>query len=100
MSAPQRKAVLDFTRPYINYPMVIVTAENGHIIGNLEDLYNKQIAVVESYVTEDILRHHHPEIKLKLAKNLQQALLWVSLGEVDAIVDNLASITHGITQRL
>ncbi|NOQ14079.1 MAG: transporter substrate-binding domain-containing protein [Methyloprofundus sp.] len=98
MASPQREEFLDFSRPYINYPMVIVTGKDSAFISQLEELHNKQVGVVGDYVIEDILRNNHPGIKLKTAKNLQQALKWVASGEVDAMIDNLASVTYAISQ--
>ncbi|NOR79893.1 MAG: transporter substrate-binding domain-containing protein [Methyloprofundus sp.] len=98
MASPQREEFLDFSRPYINYPMVIVTGKDSDFISHLEELHNKQVGVVGGYVTEDILRNNHPGIQLRTAKNLQQALKWVASGEVDAVIDNLASVTYAISQ--
>lgn len=98
MASPQREEFLDFSRPYINYPMVIVTKKDSGFISHLEELHNKQVSVVGDYATEDILRNNHPGIKLKTAKNLHQALKWVASGEVDAMIDNLASVTYAISQ--
>ena len=98
MKSPQRSEFLDFTRPHINYPMVIVTGKDDAFIGSLKELDHKQVTVVKGYVTEDILRANHPGIKLKPAKNLEQALKMISSGEVDALVDNLASVSYTITQ--
>lgn len=98
MTSPQRKKILDFSKPYINYPMIIVTGKNSGFISELKELHNKQVTFVGGYVTEDILRNNHPNIKLKPAKNIQQALKWVSSGEVDALVDNLASVTYSISK--
>ncbi len=98
MKSSQRSEFLDFSRPHINYPMVIVTSKEDVFIGNLEELDNKLVTVVKGYVTEDILRTNHPAIKLKPAKDLQQALKMISSGEVDALVDNLASVSYTISQ--
>jgi PAS domain S-box-containing protein len=98
MKSPQRSKFLDFTRPHINYPMVIVTGKDDAFIGSLKELDHKQVAVVKGYVTEDILRANHPGIKLKPAENLQQALKILASGEVDALVDNLASVSYTISQ--
>ncbi|NOR68520.1 MAG: PAS domain S-box protein [Methylomarinum sp.] len=98
MTSPQREEFLDFSKPHINYPMVIVTGKDNKFISSLDELNNKQVTVVSDYVTEDILRNNHPNIKLKPAKDLQQALKWVSSGEVDALVDNIASVTYTISK--
>ncbi len=98
MKSQQRSEYLNFSSPHIKYPMVIVTGKDEAFISSLEQLNNKQVAVVKGYVTEDILRTNHPGISLKTAKNLQQALKMVSSAEVDAVVDNLASLSYTIAE--
>lgn len=98
MKSTQRSEFLDFSKPHINYPMVIVTGKEDAFIASLEELNHKQVAVVKGYVTEDVLRANHPGIKLKPAENLQQALKMISSGEVDALVDNLASVSYAISK--
>ena len=98
MKTQLRSEFLDFSSPYIKYPMVIVTAKDVSLISSLEELQHKQVAVVKDYVTEELLRSNHPGIKLVAVKNLEQALKLVSSGEVDALVDNLASVSYTIHQ--
>ena len=98
MKSQQRSEYLNFSRPHIKYPMVIVTEKDEPFISSLEELNNKQVVVVKGYVTEDILRTKYPGIRLKTAKNLQQALKMVSSAEVDAVVDNLASLSYTIAE--
>lgn len=49
MSTPERQKYLAFTRPYIDFPMVILAHEGGARPRNLKDLYGLKIAVVDSY---------------------------------------------------
>ncbi|BCG65345.1 MAG: hypothetical protein methR_P3177 [Methyloprofundus sp.] len=65
MASAQRKEYLDFSKPHIIYPMVIVTGKNSAFISDLQELDNKQVTVVAGYVTEDILRANYPGIQLR-----------------------------------
>ncbi|MFW5443831.1 MAG: ABC transporter substrate-binding protein, partial [Methylococcaceae bacterium] len=98
MKSQQRSEFLDFSEPHIKYPMVIVTSKDNSFISGLGQLNNKQVVVVKGYVTEEILRINHPGIILKTVENLQQALTMVSSAEVDAFVDNLASLSYTISK--
>jgi len=99
VKSPERESYLDFTTPHMNYPMVIVTRKNSQFISNINDLNGLKVAVIRGYVTEDLIRRNHPAIKLILADDINQALEMVSSGEALALIDNLASITHSITQQ-
>jgi PAS domain S-box-containing protein len=95
----QRSEYLNFTSPHMIYPMVIITNKDGNFISQIDDLANKNVIVVDGYVTEELLRVNHPEINLIEAKNINQALDILSSNDADAYIDNLASITHSINKR-
>lgn len=98
MASAQRREYLEFTRPHITYPMVIVTTRDAPFLSQLDDLAGQAVAVVDSYVTEDLLREKHPELALLEAPDLSTALTMVATGEAVAMVDNMASVTHAITR--
>ena len=97
--SPQREEFLDFTTPHMSYPMVILTNKDSHIISQLEDLKNRDVVVIDGYVTEDLLRNNHPDINLIEARDMNHALDILSSKDADAFIDNLASITFSINQR-
>ena len=46
MSTPERQSFIAFTRPYLDFPIVILAHEGGAKPRNLQDLYGLKIAVV------------------------------------------------------
>ena len=88
-----REQYVSFTRPYLSFPMVIVTRENIKFIDGLAGLVGKSIGVVDGYASEDLLREHHPELQLVTATTLSAGLEQVATGELFAFVDNLAAIS-------
>ncbi len=98
MESEQRKAFLNFTKPHLTYPMVIITDKDSRFLATLDDLNGKKVAVVRGYVTEDLLRHNHPGLELVTEKNIGKALEAVATGAADAMVDNLASVTYAISR--
>jgi len=96
MKSDQREEYLSFTAPYLDFPMVIITRADGAFVAGLDDLVGKQVAVVRSYVTQDLLEASHPGLDLILVDNIDKGLQGVALGEVGAYVGNLAAITHAI----
>lgn len=87
---PERDAYLNFTKPYISFPMVIVSLDNAPYIDGVRDLRSKTVAVVKSYASHEFLARDHPNLKLYLAKNAREGLEAVSLGKADAFIGNLA----------
>lgn len=49
MSTPERQGYMAFTRPYLDFPIVILAHEGGAKPRTLKDLYGLKIAVVENY---------------------------------------------------
>ena len=91
---PQRDEWMDFTDPYLSFPIVIVTRKDVPYIGNLDDLGNNIVAVVESYASHDILRKNHPNLFLLPTRNIAEALKAVANGKAFAFIGSLATISH------
>ncbi len=90
VKTPQREKFVTFTDPYISSPMVIITLDSEPFIDGIPALAKKETAVVNNYASHDLLKRHHPNLPLKLAKNVRQGLEWVSNGQADAFIGNLA----------
>jgi PAS domain S-box-containing protein len=99
LKTPGRSKFLWFTKPYLSFPMVILTREDAPFISGVQDFEDNKVAVVRGYATQELLEQDYPDRKFSLANNLEEALKALSKGEVDAYVGNLASITY-TTQKL
>jgi PAS domain S-box-containing protein len=93
-----REEFLEFTAPYLSFPTVIFTRDDGSIISELDDLAGKKVAVENGFITEEILAREHPEIELVRYGNTHDAIKAVSVGQADAYIGNLASGTFYIQQ--
>ena len=96
---PQRSHYLDFTTPYLIFPMVIVTSMEVSYVGNLESLRDVRIAVVKGYVTHDTLVNLYPELELLLVSNMEEGLTAVRRGDAYAFIDGFATISHLMAQK-
>jgi PAS domain S-box-containing protein len=99
LKTPERSKFLRFTKPYLSFPMVILTREDAAFISGVQDFKDNKVAVVRGYATQELLEQDYPDRKFYLANNLEEALKALSKGKVDAYVGNLASITY-TTQKL
>ena len=93
MRTPEREKYLTFTKPYISFPVVIATRRSARFIDNLTDLNEQRVGVVKDYVTEQLLRRHHPELQLFPYPTLAKGLAALNAGRLDAFVDNLGAIS-------
>lgn len=96
---PQRLEYVNFTRPYLSFPMVIITSNDVSYIDGIKDLQDMRVSVVNGYATHDYLTANHPEIKLHIVKSSEEGLESVSQGKVNAFVDNIATATSIIQAR-
>jgi ABC-type amino acid transport substrate-binding protein len=94
LKTPERSKFLWFTKPYLSYPMVILTREDAPFVSSVQDFADHKVAIVRGYATQDLLEQDYPDRKFYLANNLEQALKALSKGKVDAYVGNLAAITQ------
>ncbi len=92
----QRREYVAFTRPYLSFPMVIVTSDKVAYVNGIRDLRGETVAVVRGYATQDLLERNHPELDLYLASNVADALEKVSHGQVYAYIGNIATVSHVI----
>lgn len=90
---PQRMEYVNFTRPYLSFPMVITTTDDVSYIDGVNGLANLHVSVVQGYATHEYLTQNHPEIHLDIVKTSKQGLQSVSQGKTDAFVDNIATAT-------
>ena len=93
-----RKEYLNFTKPYVSYPLVIVTRKDYDFIGGLADLKGKEMALPKSYFTSENIVSDYPEIKITYTSSVNDALKLVSYSDVDAFVGNLAVVSYYINK--
>lgn len=93
-----RKQYLNFTKPYLSYPLVIVTRKDYDFIGGLEDLQSKKITVPKGYSTSDRIKLDYPKINVIKTDGIQRAIESVSYGNSEAFVGNLAVVSYYINK--
>ncbi|MDH3760267.1 MAG: diguanylate cyclase [Gammaproteobacteria bacterium] len=96
VATAQRREYADFTKPYLSFPMVIVTSDQVAYVNGIKDLKNETVAVVRGYATQDLLEKNHPGLDLYLADNVADALEKLSHGQVYAYIGNIATVSDVI----
>ena len=96
---PQRQEYVNFTRPYLSFPMVMITSTEISYIDGIEGLKDRQVSVVEGYATHEYIASYYPTIELHLVDNSKEGLEAVSHGRAEVFIDNIATATKIIQQQ-
>jgi PAS domain S-box-containing protein len=95
---PQRREFARFTRPYLQFPIVVFARSDSPLIGRFDELKGQRIAVIEGFSIVDWLREDYPDFDLVHVSDPHAALQALSEGRVDAYLDNLVSISRAVGQ--
>ena len=90
------KSHLLFTDPYLSNPIVIAMHSREHYVEGLSDIRNRNIAVIKDYGYVSKIRRKHQNINFTIVDDIQNGLIAVSTGEVDALLCTLALCSYTI----
>jgi PAS domain S-box-containing protein len=88
---PNRETFALFTDTLVSVPGGIFTRAETPGRLTLADLAGRKVAVVSNYTAHDVLRTQYPHISLDVVPDVSTGLAKVSLGMVDAYVENMAN---------
>jgi len=94
VKTPERNSYLNFSKPYLSFPMVIIARKNAPFIGSLNDLYGKKVALIRKVSTNEWLKRDQVEIKPHMVGSPLEALEAVATGRADAYIGNLAATSY------
>lgn len=91
----KRASSLEFSKPFIRIPHVVVTQGERKLVNTLNDLSGLTVAVESDYYKNDhFLRNK--AIRILSVDNAQAGLLAVSTGRADAYVGDRLTVSHFI----
>ncbi len=98
----EREIYLNFSTPYLSFPLVILSRKDASFIGGINDLYGARLAVVKKIVTSSWLKQDGIEYIPYIVDTPLEALKAVAFGQADVAIENLATAgylmqQHGIT---
>jgi len=93
---PERSEFLLFTNPYISYPSVIITREDGPVVGSLQDLSGRKISAVKNLVLFSTLSRNYAHLNFSIleTEKSEQDLEAVSFGRADACLMDLGVASY------
>jgi len=87
---------ISLSKPFVIFPLVIVTDENVDFIEKTSRLNGKNVAVGRGYTSCNFLKNNYPEINLVQTDDVEEALIKLSNRQVDAFVGHLAVAIENI----
>ncbi|MBF0289348.1 MAG: transporter substrate-binding domain-containing protein [SAR324 cluster bacterium] len=90
----EREKFLNFTDPYIAYPIVILTRQNYPLVSGLKDFSGKTIVLVKDYYHNPQALREVPSANTFKVDTPLEALSAVSKGLADTYIGNLAVIGY------
>lgn len=93
---PERLKYMRFTKPYVEFPAVVLVRDSATDFPNLSELKGKSVAVVSNYADHEYMLRAYPDIPLEVMPDISSGLRQVSFGKIDAMVLNIASAAYYI----
>lgn len=94
METPERKKYMNFTRPYLVVPFVIVTDHEELYIADIKEVLDKKIGIVKGYAYAELLRLQYPNINLIEVENIDDGLKRVAEEELFGFIGNLTTVGY------
>jgi len=82
-----RKKFANFTKPYLDVPLVLITDSHTTFIEDLKVLKNKKIGLVKSYSLNKTIRTLYPQLTFVDVENLDEGINKVLDGKLDGHID-------------
>ncbi|TVU53825.1 MAG: diguanylate cyclase [Arthrospira sp. PLM2.Bin9] len=99
VATPERREYADFTRPYLELPLVIATREREPFIPDIRDVINKKIGMVKNYAFVEILQEQYPDMQIIEVASIEDGLRQVEQGNLFGYVDVLPTTSYAIQKR-
>ncbi|MDH4943450.1 transporter substrate-binding domain-containing protein [Sulfurimonas sp. C5] len=96
---PSREKVVNFTKPYIDMPLVFVANQDGEFLTDMQQLNDKKVVLIKGYAINELLRKEHPQITYIEVNNLSQAFKTIVNGEADVYIDLLPIASNYIQKK-
>ena len=94
MATNEREAIMDFVRPHMTFPVVVITRDDFPLIAGVGDLVGNRVALVRDYAVSERVRTDYPNIQHQLVDTPLDALREVAVGNAEAAIMNLAVGTY------
>ncbi|KKN56339.1 hypothetical protein LCGC14_0573430 [marine sediment metagenome] len=87
-----------FTRAYVNVPVALAIRDDGRFIGDLRELRDERVGVVNRHAAHDYLLINHPNLDLYPVATVEEGLLALSNGDLDVMVTHIPAVSYTVAR--
>ncbi len=98
METPSRKHFMNFTRPYLVIPSVVVTRTDHPRVKSVAQLGEAQYGIRRGFGFAELYRQLHPALKLVEVQSYEEGLLMVQSGQLAGMLGNMGSLGYLLQQ--
>lgn len=92
----KRQQYMFFTRTHTTIPGVIISSRQYN---DISELKGKKVGVVKDYIWDDLITQYDEEIEIVRVETSQMGIELAVLGIIDAMVNDLASVSYIINEQ-
>jgi len=96
MPTPERRQYMDFTKPYLEIPLVMAARMNMPFVDDLSSLRGIKIGIVKGYAFGEILRRRFPKMDINDVPSVDKGLQMVAQKKLDGFIGTLATVGYAI----
>ena len=98
MDTDKRREYMNFTKPYITAPLVLVTKRTVTFISDLKTLKDKKIGIQKDFAYNEIIRKNYPNIEIIDQVHLRNGLEKVERGELFGQVTTHLNVAYAFQE--
>ena len=98
MDTQKRREYMNFTKPYITAPLVLVTKRTVTFISDLKTLKDKKIGIQKDFAYNEIIRRSYPNIEVVDQEHLRAGLKKVERGELFGQVTTHLNVAYAFQE--
>ncbi len=96
LASPSRKEYMNFTKPYLDLPLVIATTLDKFFISDMNELNGKRIGMVKGYAELELLKEKYRNVQFIEVDSVTDGLEQVLQEKLYGLIDNLSAIGYQI----
>ncbi len=98
MPTPSRRQFMNFTKPYLVIPSVIVTRTEHPRVKSVAELGNARYGIRRGFGFAELYRQFHPTLQLVEVQSYEEGLLMVQSGQLTGMFGNMGSLGYLLQQ--
>ena len=89
---------VNHTKPYLSFPVAIITKDNVSYLHDPRQLKEKKVVVTDGSLTQELLVGKYPQMDFIGVSTIDEGLKMVSYGDAFAFLENIATSSHYIKE--